>query len=62
MEKSNKIFNKKIGEIMELLEVSNNIRLKEAVKSKIWQLKKELELKDCLTKMECENHEKNYNK
>ena len=36
------IFNRKIGEIMELLEVSENEPLKKAVKKKMWDLSDEL--------------------
>jgi len=50
---SDEIFNTKIGEMMELLEVANNDSLKRAIRSKVWNLKKELEStglleKDCI--------------
>ena len=37
------IFNKKIGEIMEILDVSGNEALKRSVKKKLWDLSDELQ-------------------
>ena len=38
------IFNKKIGEIMELLDITGNDALKKSIKKKLWDLSDELQV------------------